>query len=467
MGEIFMGGIALLLLGMVLFLLYSALRDGAYLLAHKSGLQKLFVSRSMREHAHTYLQASAYYMALSERGKKRFLDRLFTFMYNKEFEGAEGLVVTEEMCVLISAAAVQLTFGLQKFKLANLETIIIFPGNFHLGTSKTSYKGATVPQGRMYLSWSAFREGNANPNDQVNLGLHEMTHALKLSLSLGSGFDTYFASRIDLWESMAVTELERLRARAQEFLRPYGRTNMAEFFPVCAEAFFENPKAFATQLPELYNYMVFLLNQDPANAINDYAVMPDYFTVNRIDIPVMEVRRSYKYNNWHWSLSLLLFGVLGGFLSLGFFFNHLVLPYYGYILAFVIVGTLGLLQKRYFENRNILRGAFFYLYAYMGFGVSVVTLLMWANFFIPIGEKQRDTFIVNNYTRIWHVSSHSGVQTDFEGYALSIDDNSGLYNASLLLVKDPPPSLPAKVNFTYQRGLLGVKVLQGYSYTKE
>lgn len=470
--ELFTGILAVLVLGLVLYLLYRALRDGFYLLLHTAGLQTAFVTANDRSRISAYLQSHPYFMRLSDEGQKRFIGRVFTFMYNKEFRGAEGLVVTEEMKVLISAAAVQLTFGLERYKLANLETIVLFPDIFRLGSRKTEFKGATSGQGTMYLSWQSFREGNSNPTDKVNLGLHEMAHALKLSLSLGSGFDAYFASRIDLWESMATTELERLRNKAEEFLRPYGKTNMAEFFAVCTESFFESPKDFSVQLPELYHYMVFLLNQDPNNGMEDYRVKADYFGNNSFNIPVAnEVRKSYKYHSWHWSLSLLLFGVIGGFLSIGYLMHHLILPYYFYILAFAVAGTIGLLQRRYFENHNILSDTFFYFYSYMGFGVSVVTLLLWINFLIPVTNVQEQRFAIKSWTPVWvvHSSSRYGYSSgrrEFEGYAIKIEGDDGWYNQTILMMGSRPPKLPASIAFEYRRGIMGIRVLQGYHYAK-
>ncbi|MCW3084583.1 MAG: hypothetical protein JWP12_1949 [Bacteroidetes bacterium] len=466
---IFIGIVVTVLLLMLCYLLYSAMKDGWYLLLHVTGLQKLFIRVQDLETVNSYVKNIPYYMRLSEEGKGRFVNRLFIFMNNKEFVGMHGLMVTEEMKVLISASAVQLTFGLTKYNLSNLETIVIFPDIFTLGGAKTEYKGATS-QGRMYLSWKAFREGNENATDKVNLGLHEMTHALKLSLSVGAGFDVYFANRIDIWESMAEGELEKLRSKAEEFLRPYGKTNMAEFFAVCAEAFFENPNQFSTQLPELYNYIVFLLNQDPTNVNNDYTVAPGYFELKSFNIPTAaEVKPSYKYSSWHWSLSLLLFGVLGGIVTILFLMHQLILPYWFYFAAVLVIGTIGLLQKRYFEERNIFSGAFFLLYSYVGFGVTITTLLLWINFFIPVTAPQTEEFRIISYSESW-ITSYGKYSThsshSFVGYQLEVED-ADWYNSKLLLLKTPPKTGQLKVAFIYRRGLLGIKNLEGYYYITE
>ena len=122
----FVGIIAGALLLMLMYLFYSAMKDGIFLLLYSLGIQKLFVKKDVRERIAVYLKDSTYFTPLSAEGKKKFIDRLLVFMINKEFIGSKSLRVTEEMKVLISASATQLTFGLTNYKLETLETIYIF-----------------------------------------------------------------------------------------------------------------------------------------------------------------------------------------------------------------------------------------------------------------------------------------------------------------------------------------------------
>ncbi len=75
-------------------------------------------------------QRNLFYSKLSENGQKKFEQRLLEFLNSKTFVGHSGLVVTDEMRILISASAIQLTFGLDNYKLSSLHTINIFPGAF-------------------------------------------------------------------------------------------------------------------------------------------------------------------------------------------------------------------------------------------------------------------------------------------------------------------------------------------------
>ena len=57
--------------------------------------------------------------------------------------------------------------------------------------------------------------------------------------------------------------MEMIRRGENRFLKNYGGKNMQEMFAVCIETFFEKPDEFRYQLPELFDSICELLNQDP------------------------------------------------------------------------------------------------------------------------------------------------------------------------------------------------------------
>jgi len=60
-------------------------------------------------------------------------------------------------------------------------------------------------------------------------------------------------------------------------LGSYAATNYQEFWAVCVENFFERPSTFKIQLPELYDAICKLLNQDMLKpGIFLEAVIDDY-----------------------------------------------------------------------------------------------------------------------------------------------------------------------------------------------
>ncbi|MEO8148870.1 MAG: zinc-dependent peptidase [Bacteroidia bacterium] len=211
-----------------------------------------------------------YYTHLSDEGKQRFCNRVKTFMQQKEFEGMEDFEVTDEVRILISAAAVQLTFGLHDYSLEGHHLIRIFPTTFYNTRTGAEYKGLTLQQRLTVLSWEDFEQGYLIDDDNFNLGLHELAHVLRLSVNTDD-FDRHFARYLDDWDEASNAEFERMQNHPDvNFLRSYAATDMSEFFSVCAEYFFEVPEKFSMQLPEIYNHLCMLLNQNPLNIRNDY-----------------------------------------------------------------------------------------------------------------------------------------------------------------------------------------------------
>lgn len=218
-------------------------------------------------------QHSTYYAQLSRRGKARYLHRLVVLVRRKEWVGRGGLEITEEMRVLTSGAAVQLTYGLTKFSFSNITTIMLYPDVFRLPMAKNHMRGGTSPRGKIMLSWKHLVHGFETEADRINLGLHELAHALQLEIRHGLNPDMHFVNNLDRWLKAGTPEFKRLKAGKPSFLRKYGGSNQYEFFAVCVEHFFEAPQDFAAQLPKLYTGLVVLLKQDPRNARHDYAVV--------------------------------------------------------------------------------------------------------------------------------------------------------------------------------------------------
>ena len=132
-------------------------------------------------------QKNNYFKNLSPDAQEIFVTRLFRFMEDKKFIGREGLVITDEIKVLISAAAIQLTFGLKDYMISHLHAINVFPRIFFSKFLNTNLKGLNTQSGVLSLSWNDFKEGYAVDDDKINLGLHELAHALYLDSTSALG----------------------------------------------------------------------------------------------------------------------------------------------------------------------------------------------------------------------------------------------------------------------------------------
>jgi MtfA peptidase len=202
-----------------------------------------------------------YYRRLTAAQKERFLKRTLTFMALKRFEYVQ-MEAEEQMPLLISAAAVQLTFGLDNYLMDHFDTIYVLRHDYHYGLNSVPFQGHVNREG-IYLSWTNFLKAYANYEDGDNVGLHEMAHALSyVNFTANRGFDNGFKHRFRKFSPIGRAYFYRAQHGDTAFLGKYAATNYEEFWAVCVENFFERPQSFNEQLPELYEAMCKLLKQD-------------------------------------------------------------------------------------------------------------------------------------------------------------------------------------------------------------
>ena len=207
-----------------------------------------------------------YYRNLPIELKKTFENRTVLFIRSKDWFGQKGLEITPEMKVLVAATAVQITFGFKFYQLPWFTKIFIYPSIYYNEQTKNYHKGEVHPMGRIIkLSWDNFLKGFSNPNDGINLGLHEMTHAMSLENRLSrngvSGFinpNTY-----KTWLRYAKQEITVIKTSDKSIFRKYAATNLEEFLSVSVEVFFEQTQQFKAYNPNLYKATCNLLGQDP------------------------------------------------------------------------------------------------------------------------------------------------------------------------------------------------------------
>lgn len=205
-----------------------------------------------------------YYQSLSATDKGKFERKVCNFLYSKRFIARNIDEVTIEARVLIAASAVQLTFGLPHIYLQHFDKILVYPNEYYSSITKQYHKGEVNPRfGIIVLSWNNFVDGYVRPQSSVNLGLHEMAHALRLENIIRNEeykfFDEGLVRRFDEYARIICNNLEDYGS----FFRPYACTNEHEFFSVAIENFFERSELFKEHIPELYFILTRLLGQDP------------------------------------------------------------------------------------------------------------------------------------------------------------------------------------------------------------
>jgi len=199
--EVVVGIFVILCFMVILFLIMNTV--GTFLFKMISGSGEPVKASITTEDVQRFammLDRFAYFKNLSNEGKKKFLQRTVDFMLSKDFDGRDGLQVTEEMKVLVSAAAAQLLFGLPQYRLSSFYNIRIFPSIFYSRLMNVHMKGGTTRGGVIMLSWKDFLAGYADGSDKLNLGLHEFGHALRIEVEGGDDYSGAFATYMENWD---------------------------------------------------------------------------------------------------------------------------------------------------------------------------------------------------------------------------------------------------------------------------
>jgi MtfA peptidase len=343
---------------------------------------------------------NTFYQSLSPGGKKKFVSKSLSFARTKVFVGMEGMEVTEEMVIAISATAAQLTYGLNRSDLPFYRQVRVYPKTFYSGLHKSDLKGGASTKGVLFFSWEDFQAGFADEADRYNLGLHEMAHALRLELLHGSKFDQRFANYSDHWQEVAMEEFMRLRKGQGTFLRDYAGTNLEEFFAVCIEHFFEVPEAFREHLPDIYNHLCVLLNLDPLNRQNDYELPPGFIQKinadsSRIPVPT-RIRRNYRYDTWHWSFNFIVAGLFLGVPVILIYLAKVAVEPVQLVFYFVVVLLFISIFRQFFSVRGIYMVHHLVFFGLSGVAVPLLSLGMLANHHIH-GEIRTETYQVSGY----------------------------------------------------------------------
>ena len=208
-------------------------------------------------------QYSLYYKLLTEKEQKRFRKRVKYFMQMKKFV-PRGIEITEEMKVLVSATAIKLTFQLPNVYLTHFDRILIYPDDYYSNISKRYHKGEVNPRfGVIVLAWQYYLEGYIDRTDGINLGIHEMAHALKLENRIPNDeFGFFDPDAWYQWRKTIPEEMDKIAAGHAHLFRAYAATNAHEFFAIAIENFFERPCEFKEELAHVYDLVCRLLNQD-------------------------------------------------------------------------------------------------------------------------------------------------------------------------------------------------------------
>jgi MtfA peptidase len=206
--------------------------------------------------------------------------QVLVFLAEKNIEGCGGLKITDEIRVTVAAQACLLTLGGLLDAYADLRSVLIYPSTVMPATptlqpfwyrfrDRQPIRGESWRSGVVILAWDAVLEGALDPQDGKNLVFHEFAHQLDQEDGAADGTPRLRrASSYRTWASVMTRDHKRLvrfsRKGRSVVLDPYGARDLAEFFAVATEAFFERPRHLRASWPELYSELRGYYGQDPA-----------------------------------------------------------------------------------------------------------------------------------------------------------------------------------------------------------
>ncbi|WP_299441500.1 zinc-dependent peptidase [uncultured Aquimarina sp.] len=210
----------------------------------------------------SFLNTNTLYNQLDKRRKRYFEHRVVRFLEMTKFVGREGLIVDDDKRMQITMMVIQLTFGMRNYLLEYVETIILYPSSYYSILNKTENNGEFNPRSKaLVLSWEHFSIGNLHQEDGVNLGIHEITHAIHYCSLKSNNISSeiFHDTFLELEKHLSSVEL-RNRIIESKILREYAFTDKFEFIAVLVEVFMESPEKLKGQFPDIYTYVSRMLN---------------------------------------------------------------------------------------------------------------------------------------------------------------------------------------------------------------
>lgn len=201
--------------------------------------------------------------------------RIRIFVAEKDWEGCDGLEITDEVRVTIAAQACLMLIGVNDWYFDNVRTILVYPKAFTRETSDGVNEGQHQHRageawqgGPIVLSWKDSLRGGRNEDDGQNVVIHEFAHALDgIDGEMGGTVMFDDDESTSAWSRVVDEEFATLcHARdtgRRTLLDHYGATNRAEFFAVATETFFEQPRELADEHAELYSLLKKYFRLDP------------------------------------------------------------------------------------------------------------------------------------------------------------------------------------------------------------
>lgn len=216
-------------------------------------------------------------IGLTASEKQRLQELAILLLHHKVYEGAQGLVVTQPMRLIIALQACLPVLNLGLGGYGGWVSVIVYPAGFaprraftdeygvqHSVVSDLS--GESWQRGPMVLAWDATE--NAGIIDGHNLVIHEFAHKLDMQNGQANGFPPLHSGMVSAaWAEVFSAGFDDFQHKCSGGkhidIDCYAATSPAEFFAVWSEVFFERPDVLQKHYAAIYDQLRQYYRQDP------------------------------------------------------------------------------------------------------------------------------------------------------------------------------------------------------------
>ena len=252
-------------------LIYVFVRVGyEYLLGERFTLYHVFhpVKRINSQERRFIKDFLVPYHQFNPEEKKDFLKRFAWFKSKKPFVFYGGIVNQEQIKAYVSASAALMTMGFKDYRFEHsVSRVIIYPDKYYSRIGRNHHIGEFNPNLKILVfSATDLERGFKIPNDNRNLGIHEIAHALMYETRRKTTWEAR-RFKVGLGQIKRIYEQKEFQEKLVQsnYFRAYGKTNFYEFFAVVMENFVETPKYMSKNYPDIFNTLSRMLNFNPSD----------------------------------------------------------------------------------------------------------------------------------------------------------------------------------------------------------
>ncbi|MDB5947085.1 MAG: hypothetical protein JWQ33_2111 [Ramlibacter sp.] len=235
---------------------------------------------------HGVLDRYPFLAALPEDERLRLRELADQFLASKEFHGAQGFVITDEVALSIAAQAVLPVLNLGLHWYDDFVGIVVHREQVLARGTTTDESGVVhqwnevlageaMDRGPVMLSWRDVEDGGLMAPQGYNVVIHEFAHKIDMRDGQPDGCPPLpSAAARRAWLATLQAEYDAFREKVilaerfggeAQWLDAYGATAVDEFFAVACEAYFVNRNRFKADFPALVDLF------DPFFRIRDRA----------------------------------------------------------------------------------------------------------------------------------------------------------------------------------------------------